>query len=171
MRGRRRWSATFTNHFRRFSHSVRHYPKETISLRGGEETVLRADLLHVQDLPAAVEVEQHPLQEAFIKPVKEPTKVIISDVRPVRIHGHGDGNASAEPSPPPQTELVDPRTDPSYAKQKKRSKRAATVAAPERPEVDPEQVIQKVERFREERIAGNADASTSISVISPFRPR
>merc|ERR1712000_519790 len=96
-----------------------------------------------------------------------PTKVIISDVRPVRIHGHGDGNASAEPSPPPQTELVDPRTDPSYAKQKKRSKRAATVAAPERPEVDPEQVIQKVERFREERIAGNADASTSISVISP----
>lgn len=78
-RGRRRWSATFTTHMRWFNNSARH---STTKEQPHMDTVITADLLHVEDLPAPVVIEEHPLRKAFIKPSKRPKSIILTDVRP-----------------------------------------------------------------------------------------
>jgi hypothetical protein len=63
---RRRWS--IANHLRRFSHSMRH-TKEQISPEQ-EGTIITADIIHVETLESPVDIEQHPLQNAFITTAK-----------------------------------------------------------------------------------------------------
>jgi hypothetical protein len=42
------------------------------------ETTITADLVHVEHLPEKVDIDQHPLQKAFIKPMKTPTTILVS---------------------------------------------------------------------------------------------
>jgi hypothetical protein len=46
------------------------------------DTAATADLLHVEDLPTPLVIEEHPLQKAFIKPDKRPKSIVLTDVRP-----------------------------------------------------------------------------------------